>query len=188
MKTAQHVGEIYVSPLQSHVVYSVKPDLENGPWIAGGACRRLLNEQIVRSDFDIYFKNKKQVDEVGNRLLNTGYTLHLETKNAITYRACMENANQEIDIQLIRKRFFKSVDEICQSFDFAQSQLVTDGYDVFGNPRWFEEELIIDNYKPDSILKRLVKYYSYGYKIKPGQLSDLASDPDLNYDFSQDDY
>jgi len=180
MKELTHLGGITVSPQQAHVFYYVRPDFEKGPWVAGGAIRQLLQCRTVKSDFDVYCSSQEQSKIIADRLTDAGFSVAFDSENAVTYRA------DDIDVQLIKKQWFQNPLDVVNDFDFAQAQLISDGYSAWGNPDWNEDDIDIVSYRPKSILKRLVKYYAYGYKIKQETLTKLSADSDLQYDFRND--
>ena len=193
MKNFVNLGELHVPPEQTCNIYIVRPSLTDGPWIAGGSVRQWFSGKPVASDVDVYLRGHKQLAQVVKRLESLGYSKHYDTTNAITYKATA--SAEHLDrasappIQLIIKNFFNTPDDVLDSFDIVQSQLVTDGYTVYGNPDWNNREIGIANFDPKTILARLVKYSAYGFKIKPGQLSEIADRSDTNYSFKgMDDY
>lgn len=181
----QKIEDIVVPTEQAYAPYVIRPNMRNGPWIAGGAVRHWLQGELVSSDVDVYVRSEEQQRDLNARLQSAGYVQHYATKNAITYKGNF-TINTVVDIQVIIKDFHKSAEDVLETFDFAQSQLVTDGYEVYGNPLWNNDELIVDGYKPESVLKRFIKYYVYGYKVKPGTLTEWSKDKKLNYNFMND--
>ena len=188
--TYEILGELVVPPSQAYAIYMIRPDLQNGPWIAGGAVRQWNEGLEVINDVDVYFANQAQLHLVEDHLKNIGYQTFHNTDNAKTLQCEIPKHGDEnmLPIQLIIKDFHVSADKILDSFDLAQSQMITDGYTLYGNPLCHSKEIIIENYKPDTILKRMVKYVAYGYKPSSGDMEKMSKDKKLNYDHHGDDY
>ena len=185
------LGNITLPPSQTFAPFVIKPSFKSGPWIAGGAPKTWMKQKQVKSDVDVYCSSEEQHNMLITRLTNYGFYKHFDTKNAITMRYNQHDDKNTIDydVQLIKKEFFNHPYDVLDSYDFGQCQLVTDGYQVYGNPKWDSQELQIQNYKSDTILKRFMKYYAYGYDVPPGTLTEWSMDQDLCYDFqSTDDY
>lgn len=190
----RRLGSLALPPSQTFAPHILQPNFENGPWIAGGAPKAWLQDKEITADIDVYCKTNEQHEYLIDVLKSRGFTEHFNTDNAVTMKWTSPETITDIkqthyDVQLIKKEFFDHPYEILDTYDFAQCQLVTDGYTVYGNPDWEKRELQIVSYKQDTILKRFIKYYSYGYDVPPGTLSEWAKDPELNYEFENtDDY
>lgn len=180
------IDEIIVPASQAYAVYNIRPSMRNGPWIAGGAVRHWLLGEAVVSDVDVYVRTEEQKNDLNTRLQAAGWQQHFSTKNAITYKSNAFSDEKLVDVQIIIKDFHKSAEDVLKTFDFAQTQLITDGYNVYGNPLWKKQELVVYAYKPDTLIKRFIKYYVYGYRVKPGTLTEWSNDKELNYNFMND--
>lgn len=181
----EFIGELMVPNSQAYTIYHIRPNFRNGPWIAGGAVRQWLNGEEVTSDVDIYVKDEKQKLYLRDRFDAAGWDQYFTSSNALTFKS-PRNEDKMADIQIIVKEYHKTPQAVLQTFDFAQCQLITDGYEVYGNPLWRKTELTLDKFRPDHLIKRFIKYYSYGYDVKPGTLKEWAKNKELNYNFSGD--
>lgn len=108
----------------------------NGPWLGGGALRRLLSgTDIFGSDFDFFFASKEQMDDFEKELVDNCLQVESvhKTKNAITYKGKIKLENEsdcerkDIIIQLININYYNKVDDLLDSFDFTICQFAWDG-------------------------------------------------------------
>jgi len=70
----------------SEPVSIIWPDIQQGPWIAGGACLRWFQGQPVgESDIDIFCSSREQAESIVERIKSYGrYSTKYESDNAIT--------------------------------------------------------------------------------------------------------
>jgi hypothetical protein len=161
-------------------------DIEQGPWLAGGAVLTWLSGHPVGdSDFDIFFKDLRQFDEMFGRLMRNHASIIYTSENALTLHLTIDDDLKRI--QLIRKSYFDSAKDVIDHFDFTICQLVTDGYQVIGADHTFEhlKEKRIVSVGPAkrSVVKRIVKYVSYGYTVDQTLMQSILDNPD-EYDWS----
>lgn len=191
-KLYRRLDDLALPPTQTFAPHIIRPNFKTGPWIAGGAVKIWLQKHEVQSDVDVYCKSKRQHQELLTRLEARGFQTTFESSNAITMKFREYKGDDkfiEYDVQLIRKEFFKHPFDILDTYDFGQCQLVTDGYEVYGNPDWHKTELQIMLHKTDTLLKRFAKYYAYGYNVKPGTLTEWSKEEEMNFNFNgTDDY
>ena len=170
----------------------VEPNLEHGPWIAGGACLRWYQGQPVGdSDIDVFCANAKQAADLISRIKSYGrYTVKYESENAVTlnYRSEESGSSDTWIIQVITKRYYTSVKEIVDNFDVSVCQLGTAGFDwEIGEhtARDIREKNLRMNIPlhPDAV-KRLSKYWTYGYRPVPGLLDAIVSNPVGKWEFN----
>lgn len=148
-------------------------NMENGPWIAGGAMRKYwVGQEMGKSDWDIYFKNERQFQKVLDILapmsFNERKNLKIETKNAVT--VFFRDGEEYHDVQLIKK-YFDSSEDVINSFDFTVCQFITDGDIIkYGEHTLSDNKnkLIRLNRKERLTQKgfasRFHKYVLYGYR------------------------
>lgn len=168
----------------SWIIKEFEPDMEKGPWIAGGAVRQwFLGESFGSHDVDIFVKNKKQLDHLKECF---GVLDKIETKNAITFKI------NGVSIQVITKIMFGSAQEVIDSFDLTCCQLVTDGYGVIVGDTTINDITTKTLNSTDMLdsfaLARITKYVSYGY-TPSNELIKKLRNMDLTTDFkNSDDY
>ena len=168
----------------------IKPDLQHGPWIAGGAVLRWYqNKPVGDHDVDVFVKNDEQFEQVKNNIINKlNGTILFNSDNASTYKVYI-NRDTPYKIQLI-KHYCDSLKDCLDRFDFTVCKISTDGVSwVKGQnfDRDFESKsLVIEGgLRPDSI-KRVVKYICYGYEPGDDLLDELYNDDNLKLAFSDD--
>lgn len=157
-------------------------DFDRGPWLAGGMLRKLyLLESPGESDWDIFFNNDRQFQQARKSLSNESRTTKLhESENAVTYeylprRSDIYTFSQDrYKIQLIKKSFYSSPKEVIDNFDLTICQLVTDGNKMLVGDNTIRDlkSKTIRLSDPSFItrkglIKRLIKYIVYGYKLDP---------------------
>lgn len=165
------------------LVNIIEPDLDDGPWIAGGAVRWLKNGGRIHTDVDVFFKTETQYTQC-NEKLQFYLKRHHSSNNAVTYygllstqRTARGNLFYDRPVQLIRRQFYLYVEDMLEDFDFDCCKLVTDGDIVIAHKNWEDSTLIFDPYhsndRASRLPVRLVKYLSYGYKIDQESLKKL---------------
>lgn len=97
----------------------------------------------------------------------------------------------EYKIQLIKKKFYNSLKEIFNDFDFSVCKVATDGRGTF----IFDDQALEDianrrlrctKYSPEGFLTRFIKYNIYGYKMPKDELKDYLNLPDLDWKVKDD--
>ena len=166
------------------------PDVKHGPWIAGGACLRWFQDQPVGdSDIDVFCANAKQAADVINRVKSYGrHSVKFESDNAVTLSFHSKDYKSFWTIQIITRRYFASLEEVINSFDITVCQIGTGGNewqmgaqtarDIRERNLRFTEPL-----QPDA-LKRLVKYWTYGYRPVEGTLEAVQNNPVAKWMFN----
>lgn len=196
-------------PSSSHIAHEVIERLvpylsyENGPWVAGGALRRLVMGDIKGEfDVDIFFRDKAQHDQLKVALEGEKFHTHpflrrwelktsqMEENQGKTYykskaKDCLFGFNDRIQVQYIDNFFFKSADELLNDFDFTVVQLVSDGRTIRYSPITKEHiDKRILSLNPNSQIRqmnRLCRYMSYGFKPDRTMLADMEHNPRITY-------
>lgn len=156
--------------------------IEVGPWIAGGAIRRTLDERPLDSDIDVFFKNKEQMDFTITHLKHEGFKESKKTEHHV------ELVKDKLKIQCINFMYYDKVEDLLDSFDFTICQFATDGKHLYTTPMalWdlARKRLVINKITFGvATLRRLIKYQKQGYYACSGALTQLleaiADDPRL---------
>lgn len=162
---------------------------ENGPWLAGGALRRTLLRQSLDSDFDFFFASQGQFDAFVSEVKNSGGWVVSENEHNTTMRlpsTAPEPVGEdqfspyspEITVQAIKTRWYDSLREVLDSFDFTLCQFGYDGallvcgdYSLWdlGRKRLVPHRLTYGT----ASMRRLLKYTKQGFTICGGGLSDF---------------
>ena len=166
------------------------PDIERGPWIAGGACLRWYQGLPVGdSDIDVFCANAKQAADVIENIKSYGrYSIKFESENAVTlsYHS-KDDYSKSWTIQIITRRYFSSLEEIISNFDISVCEVGTagnqwqlgpfTGRDIRERNLRFKIPL-----QPDA-MKRLIKYWAYGYRPVEGTIEAIQNNPNAKWQF-----
>ncbi len=175
----------------------IQPNAKDGPWIAGGACLKWYQGQPVNmSDIDVFFRDAFQLRRAMNRIEDTKrFYVRYRSENAITYEYTTESDSVEdvrtvFTIQLIQHKYFNSMEEVIDRFDFSVCQVGTCGTEwVLGEHTAKDIRTrslrAVGDVKGD-VAKRLTKYWIYGYRPVDGLMNDIINNPNTKYKFEQD--
>lgn len=170
---------------------------ENGPWLAGGAIRKTIQCVSLDSDFDFFFKSQEQLDNFSDELRECGAKmLSQNDKNEkwILPSLIPDDVEgegiylPEMEIQLIKFRWYETAEEVIDSFDFTLCQFAYDGQNIFMSDfaLWDVARKKIVPHKitfGTSSLRRLMKYANQGFTACGGCLSEIleqvARDPSV---------
>lgn len=169
----------------------IDPDIEKGPWIAGGAPLRWYQGQPVGdSDIDVFCSNVKQAIDLVDRIKSYGrYHIKAESDNATTIEYWKkDHYDSKWVIQVIRRRYFNNPQDIINNFDITVCQLVTNGYNIELGPRTAkdirEKNLCMTLPLAPDAVKRLTKYWTYGYRPVEGLLDEIMKNPQGCWEFN----
>lgn len=175
------------------IVSIIKPDLANGPWIAGGAALGWYKGESMADtdgDIDIFFVSYEQLQDTANRLNNATKSMFqkYDSKYAKTYEVNL--SDKSWTIQLIKCRYMEQPQDIIDAFDISVCEVVTDGnkfllgqntaYDIRNSLLRFKYPL-----REDAI-KRYAKYYAYGYRPVEGTWERVVNNPQGKKAFAAD--
>lgn len=166
------------------------PDIDRGPWIAGGAALRWYQGLPVgENDIDVFCANARQASDIIERIKSYGrFTTKFESENAVTLDYWNKDEyNKRWTIQIITRRYFGSLEEVINNFDITVCEVGTTGNEWRLGPftaRDIRERNL--NFKmplqPDA-MKRLVKYWTYGYRPVPGTIEAIQNNPIAKWQF-----
>jgi hypothetical protein len=172
----------------------ILPHLKEGPWIAGGAALRWYQDQPVgENDIDIFCKDARQAQNVINYIKSYGrFSIKFESENATTlsYYSGADTEYRQWTLQIITRRYFGSLQEVIDNFDISVCQIGTAGNDWLMG-RHTAKDIRERNLRmqmplqPDAA-KRLVKYWTYGYRPVDGLLDSVQNNPNANQMFEID--
>lgn len=167
------------------------PDEQNGPWIAGGACLRWYqNLPVGESDIDVFCRDAIQAQYVIDQIKSYGrFQVKFESENAVTLQHHSKSYESDWTIQVITRRYFKSLQEVIDSFDITVCEIGTGGNtwllgsvtarDIRERNLRFKLPL-----QPDAP-KRLTKYWAYGYRPVEGTLEQICENPNMRWAFTE---
>lgn len=161
------------------------------PFIAGGACLAWYQNQPVTTDIDVYFRNGidfvafKTAWETGNMFKKGYYTVKSTSDNALTFGAYDNKTERTWTVQLIKKKFYSTLEELLDDFDITVCKIGYDGTNVVTRSSFVHDvatkTLRFDNINPMSH-KRLVKYMAYGYEPAWGEIERLVANENIDWD------
>ena len=160
----------------------------NGPWLCGGAVRRLVMGMPQESDYDFFFKDANQFGIFVATMKELGAKKLHENEFNVTWELLAQDKEPKIKVQAIRIAYHANITSVLDSFDFSLCQC---GYD--GESFHFGEFTLFDlaNKKliPEKItygvssLRRMIKYTRQGYGVCGGGLANMleqiVADPSI---------
>lgn len=196
IKSDKEVKIIYYTTVHKddlEPVSIIKPDAEKGPWIAGGAALRWYQGQPVgQSDIDVFCRSPRQAQLLIEDIKSYGRVMvKFESDNATTlsYHRKDDWAG-EWTIQVIKRRFFNSLEEVINSFDITVCEIGTGGNEWTLGP-FTARDIREKNLRfklplqPDAP-KRLTKYWTYGYRPVEGTVEQICNNPETRWSFASD--
>lgn len=161
-------------------------NLVTGPWIGGGAARRLLTGEKFSADIDIFFGDNNQEDKFRTKFLKrwrSALTKNpYETRYSSTYFVNMGKSiehDEPIMIQIIKRRYYNSIEHIIDDFDFPVARIYTDGDNIILTQEALDDlstqtlRLSGTSWHIKNSLKRLIKYSAHGYTPVPGMVAEI---------------
>ncbi len=168
------------------------PDLDRGPWIAGGACLRWYQGQPVsENDIDVFCHSPKQALELVETIKSYGrYSTKHESENATTLSYHNKEGTKYWTLQIIKRRYFNNIQEVINNFDITVCQIGTGGQEWVMGPYTAkdirEKNLRMNKPLHPDASKRLIKYWTYGYRPVDGLLEDIRNNPEATKVFQSD--
>jgi hypothetical protein len=169
------------------LLFGLKFDLKEGPWIAGGSVLKMItNQPLDSSDIDVFFPNESSFSDFYKILDNKSVNITqqefdkehnsyyggrvksaFKTGNAVSFEAAF------CKIQLVRYRYYNNPLAVLGDFDLSICQFATDGIDIIFPTQSLEDvrnkQFNILNLRRDSsFIKRYFKYMLRGYSPAPG--------------------
>lgn len=110
------------------VLKALPAPAKDGPWIAGGALRRTLQQRPLESDVDYFFKDVEQQAAFNSAMLDKGGWVISEKEHAVTYGIKAEQ--DTVIVQGIRMAYYPTLEACLDSFDFTITQFGYDGAEL----------------------------------------------------------
>ncbi len=155
---------------------------EDGPWVAGGSVWKSIEGiSLTTCDVDFFFQSAKQYEDWYGQILSIPYVHRIvsETKinqynTSFKYYINDGSYNKTITIQLISFKFFKSMEDLLNSFDFTACQFGYDGRQLYTGETSIDDvknrNIIFHNIaNPFSTITHLKKYKDLGFKVSDEQ-------------------
>ena len=192
----QDLSEIFVTNDRIRNTPKQNPTLENivnviyrgstersGPWIAGGCGRQVAIGEHNFNDIDVWFRDIFQFEQIKDRLNDEfGYEMYesFNSENAVTYQI------GNLKVQLIRRAYYPSLDDVFKTFDFTCCQVALDD-DLTAYGPGIEDakamRLVLNKLDTKAFLARYAKYVGYGYVMDPEEFIKIIENKDINYEF-----
>lgn len=157
----------------------------SGPWIVGGCGRQLALGESKFNDIDVWFGSREQFEAASKKILDTFNAYETFTSdNASTYQV------GEYKVQLIRRNFYKSVNDVFNDFDFTCCQVAVDeNLRPYGPGLSDATNMVLklNKYDNRAFLARYAKYVGYGYIMDTKEFLDIIERLDMNYEFDSTD-
>lgn len=91
-----------------------------GPWLAGGAVRRIIQGKTIDDgDMDFFFTSLAEWEKFNGAL--SDYEVLHRSAAAVTFMV------KGIKVQFIKRMYYKNLDKLFGDFDFSACQVATDG-------------------------------------------------------------
>ncbi len=155
-------------------------DLEDGPWIAGGAPRRWIQKQSVgRADVDIFCKNSVQYNNIVAELDRRNIDRFYNSDNAVSYKSDTHR------IQVVKK-YFATGEDVLNSFDIRLCQFITDGKNIMFPSEAYSDlkakKIHFNKFNEVNAVKRTIKYMCYGFTLDEESINQMKSG-DITYQY-----
>ncbi len=168
----------------------IRPDVNRGPWIAGGACLRWYQGiPVGDSDIDVFCANAKQAADTIEEIKSYGrYSTKFESENAVTLDYwSKKDYSERWTIQIITRRYFSSIEEVIGNFDITVCEVGTAGNEwklgTFTARDIRERNLRFKMPLQPDAMKRLIKYWTYGYRPVEGTIESIQNNPIAKWQF-----
>ena len=182
-----HSGVTGIKPTVQNIVDTIYKDStpEQGPWIAGGMGRKLALDPTCQefADIDVWFPDSKIFDQCLSRLQVAFGNIMYETfvsSNAQTYTI------GDYKVQLIRRSYYDSLDEVFANFDFTCCQVSVDKDFKLSGPGLVDARnnvLKVNKLDCRGFLARYAKYVGYGYVMPNEEFLSIINNEEINYEF-----
>jgi hypothetical protein len=166
-------------------------DFDKGPWIAGGAARRLWFDDDWRAgDVDFFFPNETIFStakekcthlKIWDKMTFNPQPQHVySSKNAETYHVQIGRLSSTIaTVQLIKNSWHTDIHELLNGFDFTVCMFACDGDNVYCYQTAVDDcnagllKRTCHSTKPVKI-RRVIKYNLYGFLADKEIYNELA--------------
>lgn len=148
--------------------------VRKGSWLAGGALRAHFSRDEVK-DFDLFFSDESYALMAELLLAQLGgeCTFRCPAGELSTWRL------YGMQIQCVKVRYYHTMEQLVDSFDFTMTMFATDGVTLVTSRRAIrdarDKALNINRVTyPVATLNRMCKFVKRGYRRSPTMLDDLC--------------
>lgn len=171
-------------------VMLIAPDYDRGPWIAGGAALQWYQGQPVGlGDIDVFCRSEQQAQSVlADVNAHRNCVVRHRTDNAITVEMRCDTPGQpDWRIQVIIAHYYPTLQAVIDNFDITVCQIGTAGSEwVLGPDTALDiRHRVLRMPIPlrEGAVKRLLKYWTYGYEPTDGLVEAIAAAPTTRWEF-----
>lgn len=160
----------------------------SGPWVAGGAVRRLVMDIAQDSDYDFFFANAVQRNVFEAQMIVRGAKKVFQNEFNSTFILPAADKLPELKVQAVFVSYESCPENVIDKFDFSLCKCVFDGTNLFfgtftlfdlANKRLVPERITFGV----SSIRRMLKYVRQGYTICGGGiqniLEQIVADPKI---------
>jgi hypothetical protein len=149
---------------------------EQGPWLAGGSIWKAIENTPIEHDIDFFFANREQYNEFIRTIKAIPYVYRIVNNKenpfnlSLGYHVHGNGYNKTIKVQLIHYKFFPTMKELLDGFDFTACQFGFDGTHLYTGNTALDDlrnrEIIFNNVRSvTSSAIHLKKYLDRGFKV-----------------------
>lgn len=171
-------------------VYVIAPDIDRGPWIAGGAALQWYQGQPVGlGDIDVFCRTELQAQALLAELdAHRHCVVRHRTDNAVTVEMRCDTVGQpDWRLQVIIARYYPTLQSVIDGFDITVCQIGTAGNEWLLGPTTAQDvrQRLLRMPLPlrEGAVKRLLKYWTYGYEPQDGLVEAIAESPTTLWQF-----
>lgn len=148
--------------------------LKFGPFLAGGAVRRILQGKAIDDgDVDLFFTDAADWLKF-DKVLSSYELVHSSGKA----RTFMVNG---LKVQIIKRKFYKDLGELFGDFDFSVCQVATDGKRIAYTQTALEDINAgvlrlaqVGRVSKLTVVGRMIKYINHGFLPEPGLFTTIT--------------
>lgn len=171
-------------------------DLVEGPWVAGGSVKRLIQNEPFKADIDIFFSSeiqrKQYLEKIEGMLVNKKlkqFKNYIDTKHTTMFfieDKSIQCLNECLEVQLISRRYYDDIEALFSDFDFSICCFATDGDNIITTEEVLED-LVNKQFSLSSTnsacntLFRLRKYMKNNYLPIPGTITKIVTHPEQTF-------
>lgn len=161
-----------------------------GAYIAGGCALRWYQDLPVGNhDIDVWFTSSESLEEMKASLFSQIKFKHcniiFQSDNADTIELELDDITYRV--QLIKK-YYNTIDELLERFDISVCKVATDGNSWILGKDFAQDlrhrRLRVTAHHP-KILRRVMKYWTYGFEPMDYTLHTIIESADTEWDFQQ---
>ena len=170
-------------------------NIRNGPWVAGGAVRRLLTGSAetptmgLGFDIDVFLPSEHAPNGIVDheKIITKLIKCSTRSDNSPQRKNRPQNIYFKTGVvQLISNNLFKGPVDLINDFDYTICMAVTDGYDWIADERFFtdnENKILAFNNSMQCVNSayRLVKYCNCGFTPAPGVIGHILKINDAKF-------